>query len=675
MISVPNHKSNFSKHFNRYLQKLFSLITLLPALIFHSGCATTPDRFYIPKGIPIAAETILNPTFKVHQFVNLENAQPNTDWIQIGTESHEWLTNLNRWTDTAVQLAGAELKKRGSVVMVNTATVFELDLCKDNEGRVTGFLWTDVKKVGCPLDTDRDGVPDFLDQCPCTPLDTGVDRVGCPLDTDDDGAPDYRDACPGKAEEGKASKSAIPPEKIQTGAHAATHNTKGPFSGPCHGEASQFTIAGPAPPDAVIRRIRQHLGKNGILLSKAGPNMLTFSATAEQWICTLDLLKMELGKRDIMVVDGPPRILRLSITFVELAWTFYDVGCNLNLEVQTGDDRVQHYKVSAFSQELYNSCDEAVSKAVSGMFMPKIPVRDTDGDGVNNCRDKCPETPEGVAVDTRGCPLDTDKDGVPNYRDQCPNTPERVPVDDEGCPLDTDGDGVSDYRDECPGTLEGVTVDNRGCPLDADKDGVPDYRDQCPNTPGGIAVDEKGCRKNPKNRYVLIPDLDGDIGQLTVAGEKGSQVLDKAFEATGLNNADEVPSTPIIMDEAEVRRIFKDALNAQPTPPVHFILYFTTGTTALTSQSMEQLPKVLKSIEDRRSVDLTISGHTDRTGSKNFNRGLSLERAGKVAEFLVKKGVDPKIIEITSHGEGNPLVKTADGVAEPKNRRVEVVVR
>ena len=646
MISLLNRKWHFPKNFNRYLQNLFTLITLLSVLIIHSGCTTTPDRFYIPKGIPITSGTILNPTFKVHQFVNLENAQPNTDWIQIGTESHEWLANLNRWTDTAVQLAEAELKKRGSVVMVNAATVFELDLCKDSEGRVSGFLWTDVKKVGCPLDTDRDGVPDFLDQCPCTPLDAEVDRVGCPLDTDDDGAPDYRDACPGKAGEGKASKNANPPGKTQTGA-PATHDEKekGSFSLPCHGETSRFTVAGPAPPDAVIRLIQQHLGKNGILVSEMGLNVFTFSATTGQWNGTLDLLKMELGKRDIMLVDGPPRILRLSITFAKLFWTFYDVGCNLNLEVQTGDDRVKNYKVSALSPELYNSCDEAVSKAVSGMFIPKRPVKDTDKDGVTDCRDKCPETPKGVAVDTRGCPLDTDKDGVPDYRDQCPNTPEKAPVGDEGCPLDTD------------------------------MDGVPDYRDQCPTTPGGIAVDEKGCRKNPKNRYVLIPDLEGDIGRLTVASEKGSQVLDKAFEATGLNNADEVPSTPIIMDEAEVKRIFKDALNAQPTPPVHFILYFTTGTTELTPQSIEQLPKVLKSIEDRRSVDLTISGHTDRTGSKKFNRGLSLDRAGKVAELLINKGVDPKIIEITSHGEGNPLVKTADGVAEPKNRRVEVVVR
>lgn len=58
---------------------------------------------------------------------------------------------------------------------------------------------------------------------------------------------------------------------------------------------------------------------------------------------------------------------------------------------------------------------------------------------------------------------------------------------------DSDGDGVPDDKDQCPDTLRGVKVDGRGCPLDSDKDGVPDYKDQCPGTPIGIKVDDKGC--------------------------------------------------------------------------------------------------------------------------------------------------------------------------------------
>jgi OOP family OmpA-OmpF porin len=93
---------------------------------------------------------------------------------------------------------------------------------------------------------------------------------------------------------------------------------------------------------------------------------------------------------------------------------------------------------------------------------PAVPV-DSDGDGVPDCKDKCPDTPKGVAVDSKGCPLDSDGDGVPDYLDKCPKTPKGVAVDSKGCPLDSDGDGVPDYLDKCPGTLKGVPVNVDGC--------------------------------------------------------------------------------------------------------------------------------------------------------------------------------------------------------------------
>lgn len=58
---------------------------------------------------------------------------------------------------------------------------------------------------------------------------------------------------------------------------------------------------------------------------------------------------------------------------------------------------------------------------------------------------------------------------------------------------DSDGDGVADDKDRCPDTPSGVKVDQIGCPLDSDKDGVVDYKDKCPGTPIGRAVDAKGC--------------------------------------------------------------------------------------------------------------------------------------------------------------------------------------
>ena len=72
-----------------------------------------------------------------------------------------------------------------------------------------------------------------------------------------------------------------------------------------------------------------------------------------------------------------------------------------------------------------------------------------------------------------------------------------VPVEEPLKPVkkvvDSDGDGVADNLDKCPNTPAGVKVDANGCPIDSDHDGVPDYLDKCPNTPKGMKVDKNGC--------------------------------------------------------------------------------------------------------------------------------------------------------------------------------------
>lgn len=123
--------------------------------------------------------------------------------------------------------------------------------------------------------------------------------------------------------------------------------------------------------------------------------------------------------------------------------------------------------------------------------------QDNDKDGVSNRRDKCPDTPYGVIVNKKGCPLDTDGDGVYDFLDKCPDTPKEAhsTIDADGCPIDTDGDGVFDYMDKCPGTIPAAygKVDENGCPKDTDNDGIPDYLDKCEATPEGVMVDSLGC--------------------------------------------------------------------------------------------------------------------------------------------------------------------------------------
>jgi OOP family OmpA-OmpF porin len=123
------------------------------------------------------------------------------------------------------------------------------------------------------------------------------------------------------------------------------------------------------------------------------------------------------------------------------------------------------------------------------------PPKDSDGDGVCDKMDECPDTPKCCIVDERGCPKDSDGDGVCDGCDKCPDTPKCAIVDKKGCPKDSDGDGVYDGCDKCPDTPECCKVDKDGCPIDSDGDGVCDGCDKCPGTPEGVEVDEVGCPK------------------------------------------------------------------------------------------------------------------------------------------------------------------------------------
>lgn len=101
---------------------------------------------------------------------------------------------------------------------------------------------------------------------------------------------------------------------------------------------------------------------------------------------------------------------------------------------------------------------------------------------------------EKVFLTKAAMPMDSDGDGVYDQQDMCPDTPAKINVTAKGCPMDTDGDGVFDYLDKCPKTPYGTKVDTRGCPLDSDGDGVYDGIDKCPGTPLNTSVDTRGCR-------------------------------------------------------------------------------------------------------------------------------------------------------------------------------------
>ena len=97
-------------------------------------------------------------------------------------------------------------------------------------------------------------------------------------------------------------------------------------------------------------------------------------------------------------------------------------------------------------------CPEWVHDAVFYQIYPQT-YYDSDGDGITDSKDSCPETMSGVKVDPFECPEDSDKDGIPDYEDKCPNTPRNILIDNYGCPIDSDRDGIPDYLDKILTTI------------------------------------------------------------------------------------------------------------------------------------------------------------------------------------------------------------------------------
>lgn len=183
------------------------------------------------------------------------------------------------------------------------------------------------------------------------------------------------------------------------------------------------------------------------------------------------------------------------------------------------------------------------------------------------------------------------------------------------------------------------------------------------------------CGGVPDNVVVLLPDEKGEVGVVEVSNADGTRRLSKANEAVALRGPSRPPGEVFTMQQNDVDKVFRRAIAAQPEPPERFILYFETDTTRLTPYSEQQLPKILEVIRRRTAPEVDVGGHTDTAGSREYNVRLARDRAEAVRDAIIDIGVDPGHITVTSFGESNPLIPTPDGVPEPRNRRVEAVVR
>ena len=183
----------------------------------------------------------------------------------------------------------------------------------------------------------------------------------------------------------------------------------------------------------------------------------------------------------------------------------------------------------------------------------------------------------------------------------------------------------------------------------------------------------EGCDVIP-DRVILLPGPDGKVGSVVVETEAGKEILDQAYAAVDVDNAGKLETK--IEDAASVQARYAAVLAAQPRRPQSFILKFESGSaTDLTQESQQTVLKIEKVLADWPAPEILVTGHTDSVGNLEANDRLSLKRAKTVEKFLIEQGVDAKLIESAGRGEREPLVPTADNVAEPQNRRVELSIR
>jgi outer membrane protein OmpA-like peptidoglycan-associated protein len=183
-----------------------------------------------------------------------------------------------------------------------------------------------------------------------------------------------------------------------------------------------------------------------------------------------------------------------------------------------------------------------------------------------------------------------------------------------------------------------------------------------------------GCAKPARDDlYVLLPGADGKTGALSVESAGQQTVLDRPYASARVTEPGRVQAGTVTDQEA--RQAFGAALDAQPGRPTSFTVYFLEGRDELTPDSRAVLPRILDEIARRPAPEIVVIGHTDRVGAVPYNDVLSLRRAERVRDELVKVGIPADRIRVAGRGEREPLVATPDEVPEPRNRRVEIDVR
>ena len=175
------------------------------------------------------------------------------------------------------------------------------------------------------------------------------------------------------------------------------------------------------------------------------------------------------------------------------------------------------------------------------------------------------------------------------------------------------------------------------------------------------------------DRIVLLPQAGGGPSALEISTATGQRLrLDQPYASAELRGGSLLA---VASDAAAVQARYGSLLAQQPARPRSFILPFETNTTRLGPAAAPVLAEVRAALALLPAAELIVTGHTDSVGSVESNDRVSLARAEAVRELLVSAGVDRAMVSVVGRGKRELLVPTADGVAEARNRRVEIKIR
>lgn len=179
-------------------------------------------------------------------------------------------------------------------------------------------------------------------------------------------------------------------------------------------------------------------------------------------------------------------------------------------------------------------------------------------------------------------------------------------------------------------------------------------------------------QRGPTEQITLLPNQDGKESAVIITTAGKDTVLDKPYQTAAVDSRGAVTAGG---DSAAIKARYGALLDTLPQRAAVFTVYFITDTDSLTEESAAQLAQIKSQLALRPAPEIIVIGHTDTVAKREYNVALSLRRAETVKQILVESGIAADQIVVQGRGEREPLVPTADGVDEPRNRRVEIRVR